>query len=62
MKDLIKIPSDIEDADEEYGDELVDEGEEFKQFQDGDEDDEDNENEVFNLAKENDELGGDLLN
>jgi U3 small nucleolar RNA-associated protein MPP10 len=62
-RDQIKIPSDIEDADEEYGQEdgddeegegEIDEDEEFGQFGDGDQGDA--EDEVFALAKENNEM------
>ena len=63
MRDQIKIPSDIEDAEDEYGGEdeesqeegeaEVDEDEEFGQFAEED----DVENDVFNLAKENNEMG-----
>ena len=58
MRDQLKIPSDLEDADEDddYGDEdldgnQVDEDEEFQQFGDNDQEDQ-----VFALAKENNEM------
>lgn len=66
LRDQIKIPSDLEDADEEddYGGEFgqdneegeqeIDEDEEFNQF--GNDAAGDHENEVFALAKENNEM------
>lgn len=62
MRDQIKIPSDLEeDDDDEYGNEgrLDDENQEFDQFKDEIEEDFDNENGVFKQANENDEM--DLL-
>ena len=64
MRDQLKIPSDLEDADEDddYGDEDLDgnqvnEDEEFEQFGGADRDDDRGlEDQVFALAKENNEM------
>lgn len=56
---MLKIPSDLEDDEEDELDEegarLDDEGDEFDRFNDGD-DDRDRENEVFKLANARDEM------
>ena len=60
MRDEIKIPSDLEDEDDDLTDELGgrldDENEEFDQFADAQEEDFDRENDIFKKAKANDEM------
>jgi len=70
MRDQLKIPSDLEDADEDddYGDEDLDgnqvnEDDEFEQFGGADKDDDRGfEDQVFALAKENNEMQDPKLN
>lgn len=65
MKDQLKIPSDLDDDEDGYGDEddghMDDENEEFGAFKDA-EAEEDHENEVFALARENNEMKDNFLN
>ena len=65
MKDQLKIPSDIDD-DEDYGDEdgdhIADEDQEFGAFKDAEAEENDHEEEVFALARENNEMKDHHLN